>query len=120
MERPMIRLACTIVCILGLLTSAHANLVEKKVQSGSSRIGEVFLKTLAREASKDEYRVTEKTEVLLNGQPCPYKEIPDNAIIVYLEIDSSINKEIVKIHFRSRTGPVKKLPARATIKRGHR
>ncbi len=116
----MIRLACTVVCILGLQTFAYANLVGKKNQSGSSCIGEEFVKTLVREASKDEYRVTEKTEVLLNGQPCPYKEIPDDAIIVYMEIDSSINKEIVKIHFRSRTGSVKKLPARATIKRGHR
>jgi hypothetical protein len=48
-----------------------------------------------------EFLVTEGTEVLHNGKPCKYRDIPPSASIVRMEVDTD-KKTVLKIHFRSR------------------
>ena len=48
-----------------------------------------------------EYRLTEKTEVLLNGRPCRYEDVPDGATIILLETVSNEDREIVRLHFET-------------------
>ena len=49
----------------------------------------------------DEYRITSQTEVLLNGRPCCYADVPKSAGIVKMEV-SSDNQTVLKIQFRTR------------------
>jgi hypothetical protein len=46
--------------------------------------------------------ITARTKVLLNGRPCRYEQVPDNAVITFAEVDSD-QKTLLRIHFR--TGP---------------
>ena len=49
----------------------------------------------------DEFRITSQTEVLLNGRPCCYAEVPRNAGVVKMEV-SSDNQTVLRIQFRTR------------------
>jgi hypothetical protein len=44
--------------------------------------------------------LTEQTEVLLNGKPCKYADVPGHARVVLLELAED-NKTVLKIHFRT-------------------
>ena len=46
-----------------------------------------------------DYLVTEETEVLLNGKPCRYNEVPDNASILRMELGPD-TRSVLRIHFR--------------------
>lgn len=48
-----------------------------------------------------QFEMTEETEVLLDGQPCEYADVPDNAIVVRMEVLPD-RRTIVRMHFRSR------------------
>ena len=104
----MVRLTFLFVCILGVVPSASANLARKEPPADAKRVRQEMLKPVVLAAPKQEYCVTENTEVLLNGRPCKYDEVPADAVILRMEIASSANKEILKIHFRSESGPVKR------------
>lgn len=49
---------------------------------------------------KDEWVVTEQTEVKLDGKPCALADVPPGAEIVLLEVDSK-QRVVKKLHFRS-------------------
>jgi hypothetical protein len=51
------------------------------------------------QGSIGEFIVTERTEVLLNGERCRYEEIPGHASIVRMEVAAD-RKTVLKIHFR--------------------
>jgi len=53
------------------------------------------------EAPQSEFILTSRTEILLNGQPCRYEEIPSHASIVRMEVAAD-KKTVLKIHFRVR------------------
>ncbi len=106
----MLRLALLLVCFLGVVSPALATLAGTEHRVARQRLLEESLKPLVVNAPTQEYRITEKTQVLLNGQPCQYHEVPDDAVILRMEIASSINKEVLIVHFRSANGPVKKNP----------
>ncbi len=67
--------------------------------------GLIPLKALLSFAGPDvrgeEYRITKDTEVLLDGRPCRFEQIPKDATIVLLETVTNESKEISRIHFRS-------------------
>jgi hypothetical protein len=46
-----------------------------------------------------DYLMTAETEVLLNGKPCKYRDIPASAIIVLMEVTAD-RKTMLKVHFR--------------------
>jgi hypothetical protein len=55
---------------------------------------------VARE-SESEFVVTERTEILLNGKPCKYEEVPRHSSIVKMEVAAD-KKTVRRIHFRTR------------------
>ncbi len=48
------------------------------------------------------FRVTERTEVKLDGRPCKLEQVPPGATILLLEVASDDRMAILKIHFRSK------------------
>jgi hypothetical protein len=59
-------------------------------------------KGCSAESPKPEFRVTEQTEVKLDGRSCRYEEVPKDAVIIFIEAASEENRVILKIHFRSK------------------
>jgi hypothetical protein len=102
----MMRWTATAVFSLFFLSSVSASLDrrERPVQSGAIPL-KSLLSCSSGSAKNDEYRITEKTEVLLDGRPCRYGQIPNDAIIVLLETTTNESKEITRIHFRSARRP---------------
>jgi len=47
------------------------------------------------------YQITERTEVLLDGRKCKYREVPSSAEIIEMEIDSDVGRGILRVHFQS-------------------
>jgi hypothetical protein len=47
-----------------------------------------------------EFVVTERTEVLLNGKPCKYQDVPGHARIVWMEVAAD-KKTVLRAHFRT-------------------
>ena len=52
-------------------------------------------------AGKQKYILTEDTEVLLDGQPCRYQDVPRGATIVKMDVAAD-QRTILTIHFRSK------------------
>jgi hypothetical protein len=50
--------------------------------------------------TESEFIVTNRTEVLLNGKPCRYEEVPEHAGIVRMEVAAD-KRTVLKIHFRT-------------------
>src|SRR5438045_5292020 len=50
---------------------------------------------------KQTFEVTSRTEIFLDGKPCPYAKVPRTAEITYMEVTAD-KKHAVKIHFRSK------------------
>ena len=51
--------------------------------------------------TRSDFVVTKATQVLLDGKPCRYEEIPARATIIRMEVAAD-GKTVLKIHFRSR------------------
>lgn len=102
----MIRWVATLSVSLLFLSAASASLDRKERPADPSLIPlKSLLSSPANPDSKDEYRVTDKTEVLLDGRPCRYEQIPNSATIILLETVTNESKEISRIHFRSGRRP---------------
>jgi hypothetical protein len=50
---------------------------------------------------KDQYQITEQTEVTLDGRACRYADVPGSAGILKMEVAAD-GTTVLKIHFRSR------------------
>jgi hypothetical protein len=83
-------------------SSAHASL-DCKDRSEQDRLLPVksLLSSARSSGTNDDFRITEKTEVLLDGRPCRYEQVPNGATIILLETVTNESKEISRIHFRS-------------------
>jgi hypothetical protein len=81
---------------IAIVTPRHelSSLFERNYRSSEKR--------LPVPSPDDAYRITEKTEVLLDGRKCPYEKVPYSAKIIFMEIDSEASKVILRIHFQSR------------------
>ena len=98
----MIRWMMILLVSLLSLSPAHASLDRKERPAGNKLLSIKSLFSLSAASPKDdEFRITEKTEVLLDGRPCRYERIPNGATIILLEIVTNESKEIARIHFRS-------------------
>jgi len=51
--------------------------------------------------NNSEFSLTAGTEVLLDGKPCKYADVPSHASIERMELAAD-NKTVVRIHFRSK------------------
>ena len=100
------RWLATLFAPLLFLSPAAASLDNRERPAGSSAILlKLRLSHPSYSGKNDEYRITKKTEVLLDGCPCRYEQIPNNAIITLLETTTNESKEITRIHFRSARRP---------------
>jgi hypothetical protein len=106
MTRPLMASAV----VLCLFSPVPANVVGPRDRSALDRSGpvaltKVFPVTDARQTSargeRDEFQLTEDTEVLLDGHPCKYKDVPANVSIIRLELGPD-KTTILKIHFKTR------------------
>lgn len=112
------RLTAAVVTVLGLAGFALA-IPSPRIPGDSAaarrKLEEKPVKPLVLESQKDNYRITEKTKVILDGRPCKYESVPADAIIEHMEIVSNTNKEILKIVFRT-APPAAKKPAKRSAK----
>jgi hypothetical protein len=53
------------------------------------------------QGARSGFVVTDRTEILLNGQPCNYQQVPAQARIVQMEVAAD-QKTVLKVHFRTR------------------
>jgi hypothetical protein len=58
------------------------------------------LDTTPSSSTKARLIITEETEVLLDGRPCRYQQVPSNATITFVEVGSD-RQTVLRIHFRS-------------------
>jgi hypothetical protein len=105
----MLRPATALVVLLCCLSSATATVSGRKDLSAFDKTPPAALKTfpaqLVETASarhdREQFLLTEETEVLLDGRPCKYQEVPRNVNIILLEVGSD-KKTILRIHFQTR------------------
>jgi hypothetical protein len=106
----MTRLLMAMTVVLCTLLSAHATLSEPKERSGFDRtlapgLARALPGSLGRQVSaptgREEFQLTEDSEILLDGRPCKYKDVPGNVSITHMELGPD-NRTILKIHFRTR------------------
>src|SRR5262249_51544412 len=111
-----IRLALALAVWVGFVAAAPASLAARKdgrlfgkeaPHVPAAKVPAAALAVVAERAPASDYVVTEGTEVLLNGKPCRYKDVPDNASILRMELGPD-NKTVLKIHFR--TAPATSTP----------
>ena len=106
----MFRLSLVITAWMSLLSVASASLTpprdipafgkEMPKAQVSRRLAEAPPE--APEAGgRSRFVVTEQTEILLNGQPCKYADIPRHATILKMEVAAD-KKTVLQIHFRTR------------------
>jgi hypothetical protein len=109
----MIRLALALAVWIGFVTAAPATVTARKdgplfgkeaPHLQGATVPASALRVIEARAEASDYVVTEETEVLLDGKPCRYKDVPDNATISRMELAAD-NKTVLKIHFRVVTSP---------------
>lgn len=105
----MLRSLSLFFVVLLTLSSANASFERKLPHAMTNAIPLGSVRSVSTAAANDDFRITSATEVLLDGRPCPYARIPNNATIILLETTTNESKEIARIHFR--TGQPSALPA---------
>jgi hypothetical protein len=106
----MTRLVFTLTILFATVSPAKATLAPRidSFTSGKelpARVAKVLsaavLPAAPLDGQKDEYRITDQTEVVLDGRPCKYRDVPNNAAIVKMEVAGD-KRTVVKIYFRTR------------------
>ena len=106
----MTRLVLTLTVVFSTLSSAKAAIAPRTdfFTSGKelpARLAKAFaapvLPATPLVGQKDEYRITDQTEVVLDGRTCKYQDVPNNAAIVKMEVAGD-KRTVVKIHFRTK------------------
>jgi hypothetical protein len=106
----MIRLTLALAALIGLVSVAPASLAPRRDRNAlgsdaplrapaSPRAARSLAEAL-RPANPSEYVLTEQTEVLLDGRPCRFGDVPERATILKMEVAAD-GKTVVKILFRS-------------------
>jgi hypothetical protein len=104
----MTRLALVLAAWMGLLSVGSASLTPRKKSPAvgdevppvrSSRLASQTTGQAAGRGNGSDFAVTHGTELLLNGKPCRYQDVPADARIVHMEVAAD-RKTVLKIHFR--------------------
>lgn len=98
---------CILVLVLSLLyfSPVHASLDRRERPSKYKHIPLKVVSSWTSASANSDFHITAATEVRLDDRPCRFDQVPDNAIIILLEIASNESKEIVRIHFRTSRQP---------------
>jgi hypothetical protein len=106
----MTRLTLALAVWIGFFSAAPASLTppreplrlsDEVFRAGVGKLSAVSLRPEAGRKTLGEFAVTEQTEVLLDGKPCPYAEVPATAVIIKMEVAED-KITVLKIHFRTR------------------
>jgi hypothetical protein len=105
----MARLLIALLVVFGVLSAATASMVPPKggsvLDTGLLARTKALPPSVVRQATgrgeREEFLLTEDSEVLLDGRACKYKEVPANVSIIRLEVGPD-NRTILKVHFRTR------------------
>ena len=111
----MTRLMLTLAALMSSVSVVSATLTPRKETSPREKLpvlgNEVLRVRVAKrtaqppvqaagQETRSEYVLTRQTEVLLNGKPCKYENVPADARIVRMEVAAD-KKTVLKIHFRT-------------------
>jgi hypothetical protein len=102
----MLRWTLVAVISLTCLAPATASLSRRVRSEARPSLPRLALTPIRPAAASNEYRLTATTEVLLNGRPCRYEDVPDGATIILLETVSNENREILRVHFETPSSSV--------------
>jgi len=95
-------LSCFSVATASLSPPRKSSLFGKEAPSAlASRIPSLLVKQVVAQEIEPEFAVTAQTEILLDGKPCAYSDVPANASILRMEVATD-RKSVVTIHFRTR------------------
>jgi hypothetical protein len=102
----MTRLTFALAAWMSFVSVASASLGSRK--ESVRELPRARAATLARQApasapgslQQSEFVLTTRTEILLNGKPCRYQDVPGLARIVFLELAAD-QKTALRIHFRT-------------------
>jgi hypothetical protein len=104
----MIRLTLALAIWIGFVSVGSATLSPRKeaVKSNkepaqATRIADQVKEPVMPDPASSEFAVTQQTEILLDGRPCNYAQIPANAAILRMEVAPD-RKTAVRIYFRTR------------------
>jgi hypothetical protein len=105
----MIRLTLALAAWMSLLPAVWAFSPSRQESPWLSPKAAQALPRLAAKAPEQQTKkpantdfvMTAQTEVLLNGQPCRYEQVPAHATIIRMEVDQD-EKTVLMIHFRTR------------------
>ncbi len=107
----MMRLTLTLAISVAVVPAALASLSphkerrdfgapEAQAWSSTKTLSGLREQTATRPA-RPEYLLTNETEILLDGKPCRYGDVPANARIIWMEVGVD-KKTVLKILFRTR------------------
>ena len=97
----MMRWVLVLLASVTILSPVTASLSRKQRPDVPKHLPARAIESILQAPASNEFRLTTRTEVLLNGQPCRYEDVPDGATILLLETATSESKEILKIHFQT-------------------
>jgi hypothetical protein len=106
----MTRLTLVLAAWISLVTAASASLTPRKDRpplGPEAAQGRMLSLTADRPQEATgaglaaELAVTERTEILLDGKPCRYEDVPERSSILRMEVAPD-RKTVLRIHFRSR------------------
>lgn len=99
----MIRYILVLLICMISLPSARAMLTPRNdLAARREKYPCPFVELIPALAQDPAYRITEQTEVMLDGRKCRYEEVPTIAKIIFMEIESEESKVILRIHFQDR------------------
>jgi hypothetical protein len=105
----MTRLILALAAWISLVSVASASLSPRKEpllprntlpQAPAAKPAAGGPEQVAGQETRSEFVVTDRTEVLLDGRPCRYEEVPGNARVVRMEVAAD-KKTVLTIHLRT-------------------
>src|SRR6516162_8382586 len=99
----MTRLTLAFAVCMSLVSVASASLAPRKERAPlghevgrASKLSTDPLGDAAVDGTASEFKVTERTEILLDGKACRYKDVPEQATILWMEVAPD-GKTVLKI-----------------------
>jgi len=101
----MTRLTLALAACISLASTASASLTPPRQRSlFGPEVSRAQALKLSGEAvgsrTASEFKVTERTEVLLDGKACRYADVPEQATILRMEVTPD-GKIVLRLYFRS-------------------
>jgi hypothetical protein len=92
------------ISLVGVAAASLAPLKQSREEIWQARAADLLAKAAKPSGalvSRQPFQVTEQTEVLLDGRPCRYAEVPSTAVIIKMEVAED-KTTVLKVHFRTR------------------